>query len=267
MAVPQTGAYAGPRISVIIPAHNEAKNLPYVLPLIPTWVQEVILVNDHSTDDTVKVARKLLPAIRIVDTRERRGKGVGLQTGFAAAKGDIIVMMDADGSSDPREIPRFVDALLTGAYFALGSRFLNEGGSDDITFLRRIGARTLISIANQLFRIQLSDMFCGLNAFWKDCLDFFQIDCEGFDVETLMVLRALKANLKIVEVPSFEHARIHGSSHFHTFRDGWGVLRMILREWVNGRSVVTTVSMHHFSQRESLTWDGLTTSKQIGALQ
>src|SRR3989442_11974086 len=91
--------YVLPRISVVIPAYNEAENLPYVLPLIPSWVHEVILVNDHSTDDTVEIARKCLPNIRIVNTQHRRGKGVALQTGFAAVTGDLIVMMDADGSS------------------------------------------------------------------------------------------------------------------------------------------------------------------------
>src|SRR5437588_10351770 len=147
------------RISVVIPAYNEAKNLPYVLPLIPSWVHEVILVNDHSSDDTVEVACKLWPIIHIVNTQQRHGKGVALQTGFAAATGDIIVMMDADGSSDPREMPRFIEALLAGAYFAIGSRFIDDGGSADITRLRRLGARVLIWIANQRFGIHFTDMF------------------------------------------------------------------------------------------------------------
>ena len=253
----------GLQISVVIPAHNEAKNLPYVLPLIPGWVHEVILVNDHSTDNTVETARRLLPFIRIVNTQERRGKGVALQTGFAAASGDIIIMMDADGSNDPREMPRFIEALLDGAYFVIGSRFIGEGGSSDITPLRRVGARTLISIANYLFRMHLSDMFCGLNAFWKDCFDFFEIDCEGFEVETLITLRICKANLEIAEVPCFEHARIHGTSHFRTFRDGWRVLKMILKEWRNGRSVTRTVRMYSPSQQESISGNGLVITEQI----
>src|SRR5438874_2063108 len=78
-----------PRISVVIPAYNEAKNLPYVLLLIPKSVHEVILVNDHSTDNTVEVARRVLPNIRILNTQHGRGKGAALRTGFAAATGDI----------------------------------------------------------------------------------------------------------------------------------------------------------------------------------
>src|SRR5262245_43111345 len=110
-------------VSVIIPALNEAKNLPYVLPRIPSDVHEVILVDGHSTDDTVQVARSLLPTIRIV-TQDGRGKGAALRSGFAAATGKIIVMLDADGSTDPGEIPAFVGTLLAGADFAKGSRFL-----------------------------------------------------------------------------------------------------------------------------------------------
>ncbi len=265
--VSEVAQSTGLRIGVVIPAHNEAKNLPYVLTLIPNWVHEVILVNDQSIDDTVEVARRVLPSARIINTEHGRGKGAALQTGFAAVTGDIVVMMDADGSSDPREIPRFIEALLAGAYFAIGSRFIADGGSADITRLRRLGTRVLISIANQLFRIHLTDMFCGLNAFWKDCLDFFKIDCQGFEVETLIILRACKANLEIVEVPTYEHARIHGISNFHTFRDGWRVLKMIVNEWTNGRSVIGTVRMHCPYQVENITWDALATTEQIGAIQ
>jgi glycosyltransferase involved in cell wall biosynthesis len=256
----------GLRISAVIPAHNEAKNLPYVLPLIPGWVHEVILVNDHSSDDTVEVAHRCLPNIRIINTQHRHGKGAALQAGFVNATGDIIIMLDADGSSDPQEIPHFIEALLGGAYFALGTRFIDGGKSADITPLRRLGAHTLILIANQLFRIHLSDMFCGLNAFWKDSLNYFNVDCEGFDVETLLVLRACKANLEIVEVPSYEHARIHGTSNFRIIEDGWQVLKMIVKEWMNGRSVIKRVRISHPSQQSNFAWDGLTT-EQIGAPQ
>ena len=249
--------YVLPRISVVIPAYNEARNLPYVLPLIPNWVHEVILVNDHSADDTVEVACRLLPTIRIINMQHRHGKGAALQVGFTAVTGDIIVMMDADGSSDPREMPRFIEALQAGAYLAKGSRFIGDGGSSDITHLRRLGSRVLIWIANRLFGVRFTDMFCGLNAFWKDCLDFFEVDCEGFEIEALLHLRVCKANLEIVEVPSFEHARIHGTTNFRTIRDGWRVLKMIVQELINGRSVIERIRVHHPYQQENIVWDGL----------
>jgi glycosyltransferase involved in cell wall biosynthesis len=269
MAKPMSQVAAGGsvRISVVVPAHNEAENLPHVLPLIPDWVYEVILVNDQSTDNTVEVARSLLPNIRIHNTQFGRGKGVALQLGFAEAKGDIIVMMDADGSSDPGEIPRFVNALMGGAFFARGSRFLKGGGSDDITQLRSLGSRMLVIIANWLFRMRCTDMFCGLNAFWKNCFDYFEIDCDGFEVETLLHLRVRKANLEIVEVPSYEHPRIKGDSKFRTFRDGWRVLRTILKEWANGRSVIGTVRMHRHYLKEKEAWESSPVQQQIGVIQ
>jgi len=267
-AGPQMAVNRGVRVSIVIPAHNEAENLPHLLPRIPKWVHEVILVNDHSTDDTEEVARKLLPTLRIVNNQsEQRGKGAALQVGFAAVTGDIIVMMDADGSSDPRELPRFIEALLTGAYLAKGSRFIGDGGSSDFTRLRRLGSLVLISITNLLFGVRFTDMFCGFNAFWKDCLDFFNVDCNGFEIEALLHLRVLKTNLEIVEVPSFEHARMHGASKFRTFRDGWRVLKMIVKESMNGRSVIRTVKIHRSYQQEDIAWDALPVAEQIGATQ
>ncbi len=256
-----------PRVSVVIPAYNEARNLQHVLPLLPTWVHEVILVNNHSTDDTIEVACKLLPTIRIINTEHGRGKGIALQAGFAAVTGDIIVMMDADGSSDPRELPRFIQALLTGAYLAKGSRFIGDGGSSDITQLRRLGSQGLIWITNRLFGLHFTDMFCGLNAFWRESLNFFEIDCKGFEIEAQLHLRICKANLEIVEVSSYEHARIHGTSNFRTFHDGWRVLKMIVKEWANGRAVVRTAKMGRSYQQENSVWDGLTITEQFGAVQ
>ncbi len=250
-----TDESGGMRVSVVIPAHNEAQNLQYVLPQIPDWVHEVILVNDHSTDETVEVARKLLPRIRVVHTEHVKGKGMALQVGFAAVTGDIIVMMDADGSSDPEEMPRFIRALLNGAYMAKGSRFIGDGGSSDITHLRRFGSQTLITLANLLFGMHFTDMFCGMNAFWKECLDFFDIDCPGFEIESQLHLRMCKANLEIVEVPSFEHARKHGTSNFHIVKDGWRVLKMILLERINGRSVIRTARVRRMHQQAVNAWD------------
>jgi len=218
-----------PHISVVISALNEALNLPYVLPYIPLIVSEVILVDGHSTDDTIAVAQHLLPTIRIVK-QSGKGKGDAIRAGVAAATGDIIVMLDADGSADPNEIPRFVGALMSGCDFAKGSRFLQGGGSHDITLLRRAGNYGLSRLTNLLFRTRFSDLCYGYNAFWKHCLGYIEVDCDGFEVETLINLRIHKANLKIIEIPSFEYRRIHGTSSLNTFKDGWRVLKTILRE-------------------------------------
>ena len=225
-----------PLVSVIIPALNEARNLPHVMARLPQ-VDEVILVDGGSTDDTAGIARRLMPGIRVVD-QTRRGKGNALACGFAAATGDIIVMIDADGSTDPNEIPSFIAALRSGADFAKGSRFSGSGGSADITRVRRIGNHLLSLLVNTLFRTRYSDLCYGYNAFWAKHLDVFGLDSttpgrlwgDGFEIETLLNLRAAKAGLRIVEVPSYEQRRIHGESNLNAVTDGLRVLRTIARE-------------------------------------
>ena len=225
-----------PRISVVIPTLNEARNLRHVLPLIPQFVHEIILVDGCSTDDTVAVVQQLGPTlqspIRIIK-QAGKGKGHALRMGFAATEGDIILTLDADGSTDPREIPLFVEALLRGNDFAKGSRCILGGGSHDFSLLRRLGNYWLRTFVNLLFRTRFTDLCYGYNAFWRHCLDSIEIDCVGFEVETLMHLRVHKANLRIVEVPSVEYRRIYGKSNLKAFRDGWCVLRTIVKEWNN----------------------------------
>ena len=151
------------RVSVVIPTLNEAANLPHVLTRLPEVVNEIIVVDGHSIDSTVEVARAILPDVRVV-LQDGRGKGNALACGFAAATGDIIVMLDADGSTDPAEIPVFLDALLAGCDFAKGSRFVAGGGSTDITRVRRAGNRALATTVNLLFRTRYTDLCYGYNA-------------------------------------------------------------------------------------------------------
>jgi len=218
-----------PRVSVVIPALNEAENLRHVLPRLPEGLHEVILVDGHSTDGTAQVALEELPSIRVV-TQSGRGKGDAFQAGFAAVTGDIIVMLDADGSADPDEIPRFVDSLVGGADFAKGSRYVPGGGSADMTRIRQLGNWALSRTANLLYGTDYTDLCYGYNAFWVQCLPYISVDVPGFEVETLVNVRIAKAGLRVDEVPSFEAERIHGESHLNTFRDGFRVLRTMMRE-------------------------------------
>jgi glycosyltransferase involved in cell wall biosynthesis len=224
-----------PQVSVIIPTLNEAQNLPHVLASLPGRLHEVIVVDGFSTDDTLDVARLLRPDVKIV-LQTCSGKGEALRCGFEAATGDALVMLDADGSADPAEIPVFVETLMAGADFAKGTRFREGGGSSDITRLRRVGNRGLNGVVNVLFRTAYSDLCYGYNAFWRHCLGAMSIDCTGFEVETQINIRIARAGLNIYEVPSFERARIHGQSNLRTFRDGGRVLRTILRERVRRAS-------------------------------
>jgi glycosyltransferase involved in cell wall biosynthesis len=219
-----------PRVSVIIPALNEAENLPYVLPQIPAWVHEVILVDDHSTDDTVAVARQLMPSVRVVPNERPGGKGNAMQTGFEAVTGDIIVMLDADGSEAPSEIAGFVGALVAGADFAKGSRFMQGGGTSDMPWLRRSGNKAFVLMVRAMFGGRFSDLCYGYNAFWTWVVPTLRIDASGFEIESMLNIRALRAGLKIAEVPSFETQRVHGIGRLDTFPDGWRVLKTIVKE-------------------------------------
>jgi glycosyltransferase involved in cell wall biosynthesis len=226
----------------VIPALNEARNLPHVFARLPADVHEVIVVDGHSVDDTVAVARRLRPDVRIV-VQTRRGKGNALACGFVAATGDIVAMIDADGSTDPAEIPSFVRALVDGADFAKGSRFAAGGGSSDITRLRGLGNRALGALVNLCYGTHYSDLCYGFNVFWRRHVPVLGLDAasparpggarlwgDGFEVETLINIRVAVVGLSVVEVPSFEHDRIHGASNLSAFRDGIRILRTILSE-------------------------------------
>lgn len=244
LAARHSTPYSGPdrrstrttKVSVVVPAMNEEKNISLVLKQLPENLHEVILVDGNSEDDTIEAARAAYPEIRVL-VQSGRGKGDALRTGFAAVTGNLVVMLDADGSADPAEIPRFVEALEEGADFAKGSRFLEGGGSTDITGTRRLGNAFLSGTANLLHGTHFTDLCYGYNAFWARCLPFISLDVPGFEVETLINLRIASAGMKITEVPSYELDRIYGESNLNTFRDGFRVLGTILSEGRRRRSI------------------------------
>jgi len=235
-----------PRVSVVVPTRNEARNLEIVLPALaavrPT-IHEIIIVDGNSTDDTIATAHRVLPTAKVI-TQTRTGKGNALACGFAAATGDIIVMFDADGSADATEIPAFIHTLTAGADFAKGSRFITGGGSDDITPLRKAGNAGLNAVANALFGTSYTDLCYGYNAFWADLLPTLDLPDitlpspahttmhwgDGFEIETLLNCRVAAAGLTITEVPSIERDRIFGETNLRTFADGTRVLRTLAAE-------------------------------------
>jgi hypothetical protein len=239
-SVPYTGpdrrASRKTKVSVVVPAMNEERNVGHVLRRLPENLHEVILVDGNSKDKTIEAAEEAYPGIRVL-SQAGRGKGDAFRTGFAAVTGNLVVMLDADGSADPGEIPRFVEALEAGADFAKGSRFLEGGGSADITRLRSLGNTFLSGTANILHGTHFTDLCYGYNAFWARCLPFISLDVPGFEVETLINLRIAGAGMKITEVPSYEADRLYGQSNLNTFRDGFRVLGTILSEARRRRSI------------------------------
>jgi glycosyltransferase involved in cell wall biosynthesis len=221
--------YSNALVSLVIPAKNEAANLVHVLPRIPDWIHEVILVDGNSTDDTVAVARSLRPDIKVVG-QDRKGKGAALRSGFAACQGDIIVMIDADGSMDPNEIPAYVGALMAGADFVKGSRFMQGGRTHDMEWYRRFGNWCFVKLVTLRFGGRFSDLCYGYIGFWRSALARMSLERDdGFEIETSMNVQALTSGLVVHEVPSIEAARIYGVSNLRTIPDGWRVLKTIIR--------------------------------------
>lgn len=213
-------------VSLVVPTMDEAQNIPHVFPKIPPLVNEVVVV-DSSKDDTPAVVQRYTPHARIVRC-DPTGKGNALRIGIAHATGDYVVLMDADGSMDPGEIPRFIEPLLQGYDAAVGSRTL--GSSDDNTLMRQFGNWALAGCVNLLYGTRCTDVTYGYRAYARAALEKITFQSEGFDVETEMTIRMCKAGLSVCEVPSYERPRIHGSSNLRTFRDGWKIFGRIVNE-------------------------------------
>jgi len=228
------------RVSVVIPAKNEARNIGWVLERLPVWIEEVVLVDGRSTDRTIEVARAIRPDLVVVQD-DRPGKGAALRAGIAAATGDFVVMIDADGSMDPNEIERFVSLLYLGHDLVKGSRFIEGGGTADMSILRSAGNRALLVLGNALFGVSHTDLCYGFAAFRRDRILALELDAVGFEIETQLFLRATRQGLLVSEVPSFEAPRRFGTSNLNTFRDGWRVLKTILKERIRPRTVLVAI--------------------------
>jgi glycosyltransferase involved in cell wall biosynthesis len=218
-----------PLVSVVIPARNEEKCLPYVLSRIPPWVHEVILVDGASVDATIDVARHHWPSIRIV-AQTGKGKGAALRQGFSRCTGDMIVAIDADGSMDPSEMGMFVALLDLGFDYVKGSRMLPGGGSRDLTTFRRLGNWTFRTLTNLIHRSRYTDLCYGYFAFRRGTIDALPLKANDFAIETEINIKAWRAGLRMIEVPSREFDRIDGSSGLRPFKDGWRILKAILSE-------------------------------------
>jgi glycosyltransferase involved in cell wall biosynthesis len=226
---PAADATGRDRVTLVVPARNEARNLPWVLQQVPAEVDEILLIDGDSTDATSQIARHYLPAAKVIP-QSGPGKGSALRTGFRHATGDIIVTIDADGSMSPQEIPHYVHFLANGYDFVKGSRFVGGGGSLDLTRTRSLGNQALMRLVSRLYGYRLTDLCYGFCAFRRCFLDHLDLRSTGFEIEAEMTVRALLAGLRIAEVPSLELPRRSGRSHLNALRDGRRVLRTVLSE-------------------------------------
>jgi len=221
-----------PKISVIICTFNEEQNLPHVLPKVTEWVDEVLLVDGHSTDRTVEVAKKLRPDIRIL-YQSGKGKGDAIKYGIQQAIGDIIVTLDADGSTDPEEMPKFIKPLLDGYDFTKGSR-LADGRPPSMLWHRWFGNKVLAITSNIFYGTRYTDICSGYNAFWKSAFQRLRLTYGGFEMEQEMAVKAKKAGLKVVEVNHHYAGRLGGSSKVSDIKQGLFNWIVIIKECFRG---------------------------------
>ena len=217
---PPEVALPSPAVSLVVPARNEARNIPWVFEQIPDCVDEVILVDGDSVDATVPMATHCLPTVRSVK-QNGPGKGNALRTGFLAATGDYVVMMDADGSMSPAEIPHYLHFLENGYDFVKGSRFVAGGGSLDITRFRRLGNRVLLAAVNRLYDASLTDLCYGFCAFRRSFLDQLDLHAAGFEIEAEMIVHALRRTADR-RGPQPRTAPPRGRSNLRAFRTAPG---------------------------------------------
>lgn len=233
--------FNGLTLSVVIPTLNEAENIEHVLRQLRRF-DDIVLVDGMSTDGTIECARRVRPDVRVIQ-RAPRGKGDALRAGFAAATGDVIVIMDADGSMDAGEVEVFTAMIAVGFDLVKGSRMACGGGSHDLTTIRMVGNAALCKLANTLFHTHWTDLCYGYLAFRRDCLDRMALTADGFEIESQILGHAAVAGMRIAEVPSVEMPRLAGVSHLNARRDGTRILMAMLAARFAPRARRSAVSL------------------------
>jgi glycosyltransferase involved in cell wall biosynthesis len=224
----QTHSQKTATVTVIVPTRNEEESLHLVLPRIPRdMIDELLLVDGNSTDKTIEKAREMWPDVRIVN-QKGRGKGDALRLGFAEAKGDIIITLDADGSMEPEKIPEFLRLLHDGYDVVKGSRFCKGGGTSDMQWYRKVANWMMTKLANVLHGSKYTDITYGYNAFWKKTLDGITLKTTDFETELEFLIKMARKRLKITELPCFEKKRAGGASKLNSLKDGWNDFKVIL---------------------------------------
>jgi glycosyltransferase involved in cell wall biosynthesis len=221
-------------ITVIIPTLNEEKNVEIVLQkLRRLGFTNILVVDGNSRDRTVAVAKRL--GAKVI-YQNGKGKGDALRQAFShhGLDGTMVAIMDADGSMNPEELFSFAEKLQNGADVVKGSRFIDHGGSQDLTLLRRIGNKILLSLVNILSGTEYTDLCYGYAVFRNSALQrlYPRLRSENFEIETEIFIKAKKLGLKVVEAPSVELRRKHGKSNLKAFTDGFRILGTIIREFI-----------------------------------
>jgi glycosyltransferase involved in cell wall biosynthesis len=215
------------QVSVVIPTLNEEKNIGRLLPGVKEQLRdyryEIIVVDGHSKDRTVQVAKRFGATV----IYDEVGKGSALMKGLKAAKGDVQISMDADMSHEPKELRLLIDGIEIGYDLCTGSRFIIGGGSEDMPAFRVFGNKVFVFLVNVFFHANYTDLCYGYRSFRKGVAVKLDLKEKGFGIETEINIKAIKKHMRIIEVPSTEKARAAGEGKLRTFHDGWIILKTI----------------------------------------
>jgi glycosyltransferase involved in cell wall biosynthesis len=221
-----------PTVTLIIPALNEVEAIGAVLKDVPRdVVDDVLVVDGHSTDGTPDLVRRL--GYRVVE-QDGHGYGAAIATGFRHARGDVAVLADADGSYTLDDIRRLLDAVAGGADVALGSRYRPESGSDDDTWVRRVGNALFTLLLRRLFGVPTSDALFFYAALRRRVFESVTASSTGFEYIVEFLIRAHRAGFSFAEIPSAERRRTAGRSKVNALLDGLRLLRVMGRELLGG---------------------------------
>ena len=219
------------KVTVIIPTRNEEGCIGSLIREIPKkYVDEIVVIDGHSTDNTREEAKG-------ADTKTKvflqRGWGYGgaVQQGAKHARGDILILMDADGSMNPNAIPQLLKKADEGYEYVMGSRYINGSKSEDDTIIRYIGNKFFTWLTNIIHKTNVTDSLYTYNAIPKKSFLKIKAKSKGFEYCTEILVRAKMAGLKFAEVPAPERARSCGKTKVNAFWHGLKILTMILRKY------------------------------------
>lgn len=233
---PESTNHSASLVSVIVCARNEAGGIQEIVRSVSPYCSEVLVVDGHSTDDTIRLAEDA--GARVVKDRGK-GKGDAYKVGIAEATKDIVVFIDADGSHEPADIPLLVRPIADGeAQLVIASR--HRGGSDEWegdldTWLRAIGSGFLSVVINARWRSRLTDVLNGLRAAKRDAALGVHLRADDFDIEQHMIVQFLKHGYAVTEVPSHEYCRAWGKSKLPTFRKAYLFFWRLFLDLVTGK--------------------------------
>ncbi len=221
-----------PKVTVVIPTKNEAQMVRGVVESVYPYADEILVVDGHSTDDTQKIALEL--GVR-VELDGGQGKGDGVRTAIAKAKGDVLVFIDADGSHEPLDIPKLLAPILRDeADLVVGSR--GRGGSDEAfgtiaDFVRNTGGHLILLAINYRFGVRLTDSQNGFRAIRTEVARALGLEENLTTIEQEMLIKCLKLGYRVTEVPSHEYRRRYGSSRIVVWKVWhiyvWSLLRYL----------------------------------------